>query len=1084
MPSQGYIRFPTLYQNRVVFVAEDDLWQVSSEGGRAERLTAGLGETRHPHFSPDGQWLAFVGKEEGPGEVYIMAAQGSEARRLTFQGVSSVAGWLPGDDAIIFTSSEGSAHHREELLYALNPQGGEARLLPVGMANAISYGPDGGIVIGRNIGEPARWKRYRGGTAGYLWCDAHGTGEFQRLLLLTGNMACPCWVGERIYFLSDHEGVGNIYSCTPGGEDLRRHTRHEDFYARNLTTDGMRMVYHAGADLYLFDPQSNKTRQLDVRLPSARTQLSRKFVMAARYLEEYNLHPEGYATALVSRGKPFSMGNWEGSVLQYGQADGVRYRLLRWLKDGKRIVAVQDAGGQERLVVFQPETGGETRVLAETEFGHALDMVVCPVEDMVAIANQRRELILVELGEGRQEILDRSEHMPMQGMAWSPDGTWLAYGFALTAQRVAIKLFQGETGQAHVVTHPVLRDTRPAFDPEGKYLYFIGQRTFNPVAENLEFGWSFPRGERPYAILLRRDLYSPFIAVPKGPGSKEEKSEESKNGEESILKEEKPGENGRTENGGGIKPLLIDLEGIEKRIVPFPLAEGKYGQVRGIKGKALVLSFPLVGGLHEHRGYEPMGQLGKYDFETLKYEMLADGVSDFEISSDSKTLIYRSRHRLRVLKAGERPSKPDNGDRPGRETGWLDLERVKVSVQPAAEWKQMFAEAWRLQRDYFWTEDMSGVNWQAMYERYAPLVERVGSRAELSDLFWEMQGELGTSHAYEIGGEYRKGPHYGQGYLGVDWQYDVERDCYRLARIIAGDPVESKETSPLNSPGLNVRAGDAVLAVNGQRVGRTRSPQELLVNQAGCEVQLTIEDSTTGEVRTVIARALDSERAARYREWVERNRQRVHELSQGRVGYIHIPDMTQRGFAEFHRSFLAEYDAPALLVDVRWNGGGDVSGLLLNKLARRRLGYDFPRWTTPVAYPAESPRGPMVALTDEHAGSDGDMFCHSFKLMGLGPLIGKRTWGGVIGYMREHKLVDGTIITEPEYSFWFKDVGWSVENYGTDPDIEVDITPQDYVRGADPQLERAVEEALKQLGNLGYLEPEPGERPRLGRQER
>ncbi len=1079
MPSQGYVRFPTLYQDRVVFVAEDDLWQVSSEGGRAERLTAGVGEAKYPRFSPNGQWLAFLGKEEGPNEVYVMAAQGGEARRLTFQGVSNVAGWSAASEAIIFASAVGSAHVREDRLYAINSDGGEARLLSVGMANAISYGPDGGLVIGRNIGEPARWKRYRGGTAGYLWCDVHGDGEFQRLLRLTGNMASPCWVGERIYFLSDHDGVGNIYSCTPQGEDLQRHTQHEDFYARNLSSDGQRLVYHAGADLYLFDPSVKAARKLEVSLPSARTQLNRKFVPAARYLEEYALHPEGYATALLTRGKPFSMGNWEGPVVQHGEPDGVRYRLLAWLKDGKRMVAVQDAGGQERLVVFQPEVDGEVRVLAETEFGHALDLVVCPAEDIVAISNQRRELIVVKLETGEQHLVDRSEHMPIQGIAWSPDGAWLAYGFALTSQRVAIKLFQGLTGETHVITRPVLKDTRPSFDPEGKYLYFIGQRTFNPIAENLEFGWSFPRGEKPYAILLKRDLRSPFIAVAKVPNGKEEKGEEPKSGEESASKEEKTGENGRSENG--LKPLEIDLEGIERRVVSFPVPEGKYGQVCGIKGKVLLLSFPLVGGLHEEHGSAPTGQLGKYDFETLKYEALADGVNDFNISRDYKTLIYRARHRLRVVKAGEKPGKNDSSERTNRETGWLDSGRVKVSVQPAAEWQQMFAEAWRLQRDYFWAEDMSGVDWQAMYKRYRPLVERVGSRSELSDLFWEMQGELGTSHAYEMGGEYRSGPHYGQGFLGVDWQYDAERDRYRIARIVEGDPAESRETSPLNSPGLNVRVGDAVLAVNGQRVGRARSPQELLVNQAGCEVQLAIEDGASGEVRSVTAKALGNERAARYRDWVEQNRQRVHELSQGRVGYIHIPDMVQSGFAEFHRSFLAEYDAPALLIDVRWNGGGDVSGLLLNKLARRRLGYDFPRWNTPVPYPAESPRGPMVALTDEHAGSDGDMFCHSFKLMGLGPLIGKRTWGGVIGYMREHKLVDGTIITEPEYSFWFKDVGWSVENYGTDPDIEVDIAPQDYVRGADPQLERAVEEALKQLESVEYLEPVPGERPRVGR---
>ena len=438
MPLQGYVRFPTIFRDRIVFVAEDDLWEVSSAGGRAERLTAGVGEVRYPRFSPDGAQLAFVGQEEGPSEVYVMSAQGSEVRRLTFEGVTNVAGWSPTDQTIIYASAARGAHRREEMLYAIDPIGGEAQQLPLGLANAIAYGPKGGIVLGRNISEPARWKRYRGGTAGYLWIDMRGDGEFRRLLQLTGNMASPCWLGERIYFLSDHEGVGNVYSCTLDGGDLKRHTPHEDFYARNLASDGARLVYHAGADLYLFDPQNSELRRLEVSLASTRAQLNRKFVPAPKYLEEYALHPDGYATALVTRGKTFSMGNWEGSVLQYGALDGARYRLLSWLKDGKRLVAVQDAGDREQLVIFQPDQNDGIRVLPDVDIGHALDMVVSPTNDVVAIANQRNELLLVELEQGRNRVLDRSEHMPIQGRAWSPDGNWLAYGFALTAQRVAI----------------------------------------------------------------------------------------------------------------------------------------------------------------------------------------------------------------------------------------------------------------------------------------------------------------------------------------------------------------------------------------------------------------------------------------------------------------------------------------------------------------------------------------------------------------------------------------------------------------------------------------------------------------------
>ena len=489
--------------------------------------------------------------------------------------------------------------------------------------------------------------------------------------------------------------------------------------------------------------------------------------------------------------------------------------------------------------------------------------------------------------------------------------------------------------------------------------------------------------------------------------------------------------------------------------------------MRGIKGKALFLSFPIEGSIGEN--HEPKGHIDSYDFEAYKYEYLIDSVNNFDLSRDNKTLIYRSRQRLRVLKAGDKPPKGDNGDRTNRETGWLDLQRVKVSVQPAAEWKQMFAEAWRLQREQFWTEDMSGIDWDAIYAQYAPLVERVGSRSELSDLFWELQGELNTSHAYEMGGEYRHGPHYQQGFLGVDWSYDAENNRYRIARIVQGDPADTNTTSPLTSPGLNITLGDAVLAIDGQRVEPERSPQELLVNQAGNEVQLTIEDATSKEIRVVTAKAIGNERPARYREWVENNRRIVHERSD---------DMSPAGFAEFHRSYLAEYDYHALLVDVRFNGGGHVSGLLLEKLARRRIGYDFSRWGQPEPYPQESPRGPMVALTNEHAGSDGDIFSHGFKLMGLGPLIGKRTWGGVIGISPRHTLVDGTVTTQPEYAFWFKDVGWNVENYGTDPDIEIDIAPQDYVHKVDPQLDRAIAEALRLIEERPALEPKPEERPR------
>lgn len=1081
MPSQGYVRYPAIYQDQIVFVSEDDLWLVSDEGGRAERLTAGVGEVRYPRFSPDGQLLAFVGSEEGPGEVYVMPAPGGEAVRLTFQGATlcRVLGWTPNREEILYASNAGQFALRFEVIYAISPRGGEPRQLPFGMANAISFGPRGGVVLGRNINvrDFAYQKRYRGGRVGHLWCDIDGSGAFQRLLRLDGNIADPCWVGERIYFLSDHEGVGNVYSCTPQGEDLQRHTDHQDFYARHMASDGQRLVYHAGAELYLFDPVTGREYHLEVELPSIRTQRSRKFVQASNYLDGYALHPQGHAVAITTRGKAFSMGTWEGPVLQHGEADGVRYRKLNWLNDGKRLVAVNDATGRESLVVFNPEDASEPKRFDDIEFGRVISLAVSPTEDVVAITNHRNELVALDLEAGTSRVLDRSDYGRIAGMDWSPDGRWLAYGFPFSNQKTAIKLCKVETGETHFATEPVLEDVSPSFDPEGKYLYFLGYRIFNPVYDNLQFDLSFPRGVKPYVIPLQQDLRSPFMPEPKAPGEKDKEKENGK--KEAVNKEQENEEEKGAKEAPGV---VIDLDEITRRAVPFPVPEGRYAAVRGIKGKALFLINPVQGALQQPlEAEEPRGHIDGFDFEKQKCETLIDDANSFDLSRDYKTLIYRSKKRLRVLKAGEKPPKAENSERPSRETGWIDLNRVKVSVQPAAEWKQMFNEAWRLQRECFWTEDMSGIDWDAIYKQYAPLVERVASRSELSDLLWELQGELSTSHAYEMGGEYRQRPYYSQGFLGVDWSYDAGNERYRIARIIYGDPSDTKATSPLTSPGLNVKEGDAVLAINGQRVAPGRSPEQLLVNQADNEVQLTIEDANTKEMRVITVKALADEMPARYREWVERNRRVVHEKSQGQVGYIHIPNMAGEGFAEFHRGYLAEYDYPALVVDVRYNGGGHVSSLLLEKLARRRVGYGFPRWGQPRPYPYESPRGPMVALTNEHAGSDGDIFSHAFKLLELGPLIGKRTWGGVIGITHQHTLVDGTRTTQPEFAFWFKDVGWNVENYGTDPDIEVDIAPQDFANDVDPQLERAIAEAMRLIEERPALEPRPEARPRRAR---
>lgn len=1029
----AYLRFPAVYGDQVVFAAEDDLWTVSARGGRAYRLTAGVAEAGYPRFSPAGDQLAFVGREEGPEEVYVMPADGGAARRLTFHGARcTVTGWdLQG--RILYASDQCQPFEGRKWLHRVAP-GGVPERLPYGPANSIAHGPHQMIVLGRNTADPARWKRYRGGTVGDLWIDRTGAGAFERLIRLPGNLAAPCWAGERVFFLSDHEGVGNVYSCTPDGADLHRHTHHDDFYARNLSSDGTSLVYHAGAELYLLHPQG-QAGKVEVRLASTRTQRNRRFVEADTYLDSATLSPDGSSLAITTRGKAYTMAHWEGPVRQHGAQDGVRYR---WLTDlGEHLIAAaSDDSDQESLQIL--DSGGP-RVLAT--LGRITCLVPDPAGTRVALTNHRGELHLLDIATGQAALVEANPHGPPDDPAWSPDGQWLAYASPLSAQLTAIKVHHPATGQTILATQPVLHDTRPAFDPQGRYLYFIGQRVFTPVYDSLQFDLGFPLGTRPYAIALRADLPDPFLARPRPLDTKDDDEPD-----------EQPVQVG------------IDVDGLTRRVTAFPLPEGRYERIAGLNGKAVILTSPLEA---------DDGVLHLYDFDKHKNETFAEGVSDFQLGRDHKTLLYRAGERLRVVKAGEVPDHDD--DSPSRESGWIDLGRIKVSVCPEAEWRQMFREAWRLQRENFWSQDMAGIDWTAVYDRYLPLVDRVTTRGEFSDLLWELHGELATSHAYESGGEYRPGPDYVQGKLGVDWDY--HDGAYRIGAIVTGDPWDPEATSPLNRPGLDVRPGDIVEAINGHPIGATTTPNERLVNQAGQEVELLLRRGEQSFTATV--KAIDDEQPARYRDWVNLNRLHCHQRTGGAVGYLHVPDMGTDGFAEFHRGFLAEYDRQALIVDVRFNGGGHVSALLLEKLARRRLGYDYPRWGDPEPYPAQSPRGPLVAITNEYAGSDGDIFSHTFKLLRLGPLIGKRTWGGVIGIWPRHRLADGTLTTQPEFSFAFDDVGHQVENYGTDPDIEVDITPQDYAAGLDTQLDTAIDVALDLLRHHPPHTPNPARRPRM-----
>ncbi|MGC9336651.1 MAG: S41 family peptidase [Candidatus Cloacimonadia bacterium] len=1062
MIQQGYYRFPTVYNDSVVFTSEDELWIVSTGGGIARQLTATPGIAYYPRFSPDGKWLAFTGTEEGHHEIYIMPSEGGTPRRLTFLGAQSyVAGWSRDGKYVLFASNFSQPFSRLFYIYKVSLNGNLPERIPVGSAMDISYARKKGVIIGRHTADPAKWKRYRGGTAGKLWIDIEETGDFKPYLELNTNIGSPMWIDDRIYFISDHEGIGNIYSANLDGEDIQRHTHHSEFYARNASTDGKSIVYHAGGDLYIYDIKSQTNKKMQIEYFSSRPQAKTKFVDTDKFFQDYEIHPNAEHLTLNVRGKIFNMANWEGPVIQNGDSPDVRYRFGKWLPEGKRIVLVSDEGGEEHLEIHWATEEKPPIKLNNVDAGQIVSLAVSPKDDKVAFSNNRLELFLVDCKSGEVNKIDQSEYGQISDITWSPDGKWIAYRFWKSAELSCIKLGNIADKKTYEVTKPVLRDWAPAFDPDGKYLYFLSQRRFDPVYDTMQFELSFPKGIRPYLITLDKKLKNPFKKVPELEVKEEEETKDKEKKDEVKIK--------------------IDLENIQDRIIPFPVEEGIYKKIEAIKDKALFSIFPVEGSLNmEWPPTAPPanGSIKMYDFTNQKEETIVEGISNFKIAQNGKKLAYRAGEKLRVIDADKKlDDKTKALTKPGKESGWIDLSRIKVKVDLEGEWRQMYREAWRLQREHFWNKDMSNIDWQMVYKRYLPLLDRIGTRGEFSDLIWEMQGELGTSHAYEFGGDYKKPPQYKIGFLGADFVYDVEKQKYRISHIVHGDPWEEEKDSPLHQPGVLINEEDYLISINGEKLDRNRSPYQVLLNQAGNEVFLSIEDGKTGKTCSYSVKALKTETLLRYREWVENNRKLVHEKTNGRIGYVHIPDMMGPGFAEFHRYYLTECNHEGLIVDVRFNSGGHVSCLLLEKLARKRIGYDVPRWGKPEPYPAESVPGPIVALTNEDAGSDGDIFSHSFKLMKIGPLLGKRTWGGVIGINTNYNLIDGGFTTQPEYSFWFKDVGWGVENYGTEPDIEVDITPKDYVQGKDPQLERAIEEAEKLLKENPPLKPDFTRKP-------
>ena len=1134
--SRGYLRFPHVTNDTVVFVAADDVWLAPVAGGRAWRFTADEAAASTPRLTADGSHVAWVSSRDGSAEVYAAGLDDGVSTRLTYWGVrwAQVSGWTPDGEVLAVSSARQPFGHfvrARALTTELSGSPGAERVLPFGPVSELSLGA-GGTGAGGSGGEntvglltgtwgifgtdPAEWKRYRGGTAGRLWTGpatavlsgaADGTppGPFLRVLAdLPTQFASPMIVGGRLAFLSDHEGTGNVYSCALDGTDLRRHTDHEGWYARQASTDGQRVVYARGGELWLLeDLRAAGPVRLDITLGAPVRGRAPRLVTAEDHVGSLSVDHSGRASSVEVRGTVHWLTHRDGPARAVSVVPGVRARFPQVLGTGGQVVWATDADGSDALEIGSGDPAGSVgaaeapRRIAAGQVGRVWGLAASPDGTAVAVAAQDGRLRVVDVESGQVRELAASDNGVATGLAWSPDSAWLAWSQPTEHpadsnihQLRRLRLARIADGEVFDATDGRFTDTEPVFTLDGKYLAFLSLRDFDPVYDSHFFDLAFPYGARPHLLPLDAATPSPF-APERGGRPVGEPTDQNGNGKRAdgaAAGGESAGAGGTAADAAGgtaaaaaggdrpsVPPVPVEPAGIAERIVAIPVPEGRYSGLRAVKGGLAWLRRPVTGELGIGGAREgddaPRPSLERFDFAKRDVSELAGDVDWFAASGDGARLVISDQGKLTVIPADR---KADDGNPDDKIE--IDRSRARFLLDPPAMWRQAYAEAARIIRHDFWVPDLADVDWDAVQDEYRPLLDRITTQSEFIDVLWEIFGELGTSHAYARpagGGSTATAP----GLLGAD----IERagDTWRVTRIIPGDTSDPRARAPLAAPGAGIAAGDALLAVDGRPIGPD-GPGPLLTGAAGKPVELTVAPADGRRPRSVPVVPLHSELRLRYLDWVGAKRARVRELSGGQIGYLHVPDMVSQGWADFHRDLRTEMLRDALIVDVRGNTGGHTSALVVEKLHRKVIAWNVPGGMIPGTYPEDAPRGPVVAVTDECSGSDGDIVTAAVQLLRLGPVVGARTWGGVIGYDDEHELVDGTTMTVPRLAFWFDQLGWGVENYGVDPDVEVIMSPDDWAAGRDTQLETAVSLALDALRQRPAVRP-PDTRTRPSR---
>ncbi|MBB6048293.1 S41 family peptidase [Armatimonas rosea] len=1043
---RGYFRTPSLRGETVVFAAEGDLWRVAVGGGGATRLTTHPSEESNPALSPDGKWVAFSASYEGPDEVYVMPSTGGEPTRLTFGAGGTVAGWTK-DGKILYATGKHSSLPSTQLV-ALDPNTKQRTRIPLAQASDGVYDDVGNLFFTRFDFQGSQTKRYQGGTAQNLWKLAPGATEAVALTAdFKGTSRNPMVWKDRVYFLSDRDGIMNVWSMDTNGKSVKQVTHETGFDVQNpqLDTTTGKLIYQHGADLYVADAATGTSTKLGITLSSDFDQLRERWITRPLdWVTAAHLSPSGDKLVLTARGQVFVVPTGKtGRIVEATRKPGVRYREARFLPDGKGLVALSDESGEVELWKLPP-TGEVTAPREQlTKDGQVLRWDTTPSPDgkWIAHTDKFNRLHLYDATAKTTKVIATSDDGGIGSVTFSPDSRYIAFSFPCANSFSQLRLYDIKTGKTTELTTDRYDCSDPAFSPDGKFLYFLSDRSFNSKVGS---PWG-PRQPEPFfenqtqvfALSLQPGNRSPFL--PENELDAEKKAEEKK------PEEKKPDEK-KPEPG---LPAIV-TEGIATRLSLVPVPAGSYGNLK-TDGKKLFLTANTDSGTHL------MAIVIRS--EDIKLDTLVTGIGSYELSADSKKLLVGQNNAYLVFDASGGPD-------PARSRVSL-LDRWSFSLDPKEEWKQMYDEAWRLHRDYFYDPKLHNVDWPALREKYRPLAARIACRADLSDVLAQLMGELSVLHTFVYGGDQRGGTDsVGVATLGAEWEKDEAKGGWRITRLWRTDPDMPEKLGPLLKPGVEASEGDVIAQINGVPTLSLDDPAQLLRAQTNKQVRLKLfPGGDSSKARDVIVTAISGgqEWDLRYSDWEFTRRQAVEKAAPGKLGYVHLRAMGSGDIAQWEREFYPVFNRDGLIIDVRHNNGGNIDSWILEKLARKAWMF----WKAPVGAPTWNMqyafRGKVVVLCDESTASDGEAFAEGFKRLGLGKVIGTRTWGGEVWLTSSNTLVDRGIATAAEFGVFGPEGNWLIEGHGVEPDIVVDNLPRATYDGKDAQLDAAIQHLLKEL---------------------